>query len=107
MIGINRATVGVRVRQMFRVKSVLAAFLFLAGNASDALASGSISGQITSAATHTGIAGATVQFYNLNANEVSPPTAIADSNGNYTKTLPDGSYGVLTQNTQGYINKAW
>ncbi len=84
------------------------AALLIPGYASNALASGSISGQITSSVTHTGIAGAMVQFYDLNGDSDGPvATATADGGGNYSQNLPDGSYGVLTQNAQGYINKVW
>jgi hypothetical protein len=54
-------------------------------------------------------AGAKVQFYDLNGNSDGPvATAIADPvTGNYTQTLPDSSYGVITQNSDGLINKIW
>src|SRR5262245_38873242 len=107
MIRFNRSASYVRFRHKMLVRSMLAAALLILGYSSDALAAGSISGQITSLVTHLGIAGGTVQFYNFNANEVTPAFATVDGNGNYTKTLPDGTYAVLTQNTQGYINKAW
>jgi len=94
-----------RIRRMSLVRAALAAVLLLVGYASDALATGTISGQITDAGTLLGIPGGTVQFYNINVNEVAPATATVDNNGNYTKTLPDGSYAVATQNTHGYINK--
>jgi hypothetical protein len=49
-----------------------------------------------------------VQFYDLSANDNFPfATATADGTGNYSQTLPPGTYGVLTQNAQGYINKIW
>ena len=58
--------------------------------------------------THTGIAGAMVQFWDMNDN-VDGPVAIAtaDGGGNYSQNLPDSTYGVVTQNAQGYINKIW
>ena len=104
---INDSAVRVRVRRTSLARAALAAALLIPGYASNALAAGSISGQITSSVTHSGIAGARVQFYNLTSDDDLPVTATADGSGNYSQNLPDGSYGVLTQNTQGYINKIW
>src|SRR6185436_15650166 len=90
------------------VTAALAAALVIPGYASNVLVAGSISGQITSSVTHAGIAGAKVQFYDLNGDSDFPfATATADGGGNYSQNLPDGSYGVLTQNAQGYINQIW
>ncbi|HEY7291229.1 MAG TPA: carboxypeptidase regulatory-like domain-containing protein [Vicinamibacterales bacterium] len=83
----------------------MAALLVVLG-ASSALAAGSISGQITDAVTHSGIPNAKVQFYKLNSNN-DPITATADGNGNYSQSLADGPYAVLTQAGQGYINQVW
>jgi hypothetical protein len=100
------AAAHVPVRRMSLVKASLAAALLVPLCASSALAAGSISGQITDSVTHVGIANAKVQFYNLNSNN-DPITATADGNGNYSQSLPDGSYGVITQAGQGYINQIW
>jgi hypothetical protein len=90
------------------LKAAVAAALLIFGYASNALAAGSISGHITDSVTHAGIGGAQVQFYDLNSNDNFPfTTATADVSGNYSQSLPDGTYGVLTQNKQGYINKIW
>ncbi len=95
-------------RQKSLVRAALAAALLIPGYASNALAAGSISGQITNSVTHTGIAGAKVQFYDFSDGDGdNVVTATADANGNYSQNLPDGSYVAVTQNTQGYINKIW
>jgi len=108
MTRINRSAVRVPVRRPSLVKAALTAVLLLLGYTSNALASGHVSGQITDSVTHTGIAGAKVQFYDVNSNGNFPvATATADGSGNYSQNLPDGSYALLTQNTQGYINKIW
>src|SRR5581483_6108796 len=105
---INIAAVRLRVRRTVLARAGLAAAMLIPGYASNAWAAGSISGHITESVTHTGIAGAQVQFYDLNGNTDFPvATATADGSGNYSQNLPDGSYGALTQNTQGYINKIW
>src|SRR5262245_46800136 len=106
MAGVNGSAAGVRWKSL--VKAALTAALFVPLCASTVLAAGSISGQITSSASHAGIPFAKVQFYELSANSNAPSaTATADANGNYSQNLPDGTYGVLTQNTGGYINKIW
>ncbi len=90
------------------VRTVLAAMLLSFVCAPSALAAGTVSGKITDSVTNAGIPGAQVQFYDLNTNSDFPfVTATADASGNYTQNLPDGSYGLLTQNTLGYINKIW
>jgi hypothetical protein len=105
---INGSAAHVSVRRLPLFSAAVAAALLVLGSAANALAAGSIGGQITDSATHAGIAGAQVQFYDLNANDNFPfATATADVNGNYSQTVPNGTYGVLTQNTQGYINKIW
>jgi len=86
----------------------LATALLIAGYASNALAAGTVSGQITDAVTHVGIAGARVQFYDFNDNDGDIVfVATADASGHYSQNLPDSSYVAVTQNTQGYINKIW
>jgi len=108
MTRIDGAAARDRFRWITLVRAALMAALLVPGYVSDALAAGAVSGQITSSVTHSGIAGATVQFYDVNSNDSFPvATATADGGGNYVQNLPDGSYGVLTQNTQGYINKIW
>ena len=68
---------------------------------------GSISGQVTSNTTALGLANAVIQVYDLNADDFRPEKATTDSSGNYTLNLPPGTYAVLTQNTQGYINEIY
>jgi hypothetical protein len=93
---------------MSLVRAALSAILLLLAFSSNALAAGTVSGQITDAVTHVGIAGARVLFFNLNDGDGDiAATATADANGNYTQNVPDGTYGLLTQNSQGYINKIW
>jgi hypothetical protein len=88
-----------QLRRISLVRVALATALVMTGYASSALAAGSISGQITDSTTHVGIPGAWVQFYDLKVNDDFPlATATADGSGNYSQNLPDGSYGVLTQN---------
>src|SRR6478609_7400759 len=104
----DRSAAGVRVRRSSLVRAALAATLFILASASNALAAGGISGKITNSVTLAGIPGAKVQFYDLIGNSDYPiATATADGSGNYLQALPDGTYGVLTQNTQGYINQIW
>ena len=87
--------------------SVIAA-AFLGAAAPDALASGSISGQVKDSGTSAGIAGAQVVFHDLNRDDIlAVATAITDSNGNYTQTLSDGTYVVLTHAPGTYINQIW
>lgn len=109
MMRINGSAANVPARprsSLFR--TAVAAAMLILGFTSNALAAGGISGQITDSVTHVGIAGAQVQFYDLNANDNSPSaTATADGSGNYFQSLPNGSYGVLTQNASGHINKIW
>jgi hypothetical protein len=108
MMRVNGSTAHVPLRRISFGRAVLAAALLVPGYASNVLASGTVSGQITSSVTDTGIAGAKVQFYRLDADDDGPfATATADGSGNYSQELPDGTYGLLTQNTQGYINKIW
>jgi hypothetical protein len=81
---------------------------FLGPAASDALATGSISGQVKDSGTTVGIPGAQVQFFDLNSNANLPvATATADGSGHYTQNLPDSTYGVLTHAPGSYINQIW
>ena len=108
MACINGSAGHVPVGRMSLVTAALIAALSIPLCASTALAAGSVSGQITRSDTHAGIGGARVQFWDLNANNDGPvATATADGNGNYSQNLPDGSYALVTQNSQGYINKIW
>jgi hypothetical protein len=105
---INGAAARVRPGRMSLVTAAVVAASLVPHGAGASPPGGSISGQSTDSATHNGIAGAQVQFYDLNGNSDFPfATATADGSGNYAQDLPDGTYGVLTQNTQGYINKIW
>ncbi len=85
--------------------AVLSAAL-LAGFATDAAAQGSISGRVTSSTTALGLPNTVVQFYELDGITDGPTASTTvDGLGNYSISLPAGTYGVLTQNTQGYINE--
>ena len=98
----------VRIRPMSLIRAALAAAILVPGYASDALAAGSVSGQVTNSVTHVGIAGAQVRFYDFSDGDGDISfTATADANGNYSQNLPDGTYVAVTQNTQGLINKIW
>ncbi|MCC7008870.1 MAG: carboxypeptidase regulatory-like domain-containing protein, partial [Acidobacteria bacterium] len=77
----------------------------LAANAPNASADGTISGRVTSSTTSLGIAGTKVWAFSMN-DDVAVNTTV-DGSGNYSLSLPAGSYGVFTQNTQGYINEIW
>ena len=106
MIRINSSSVHVQVRQRSLVRAALAAVLLMVGYAPNALAAGSVSGQVTNSVTHVGIAGAKVQFIDFSDGDGDFAfTATADANGNYSQNLPDGAYVAVTRNTQGYINK--
>src|SRR3954451_18267084 len=98
----------VRVPRVSLGRAALTAALLVLAHDSSVLAAGTVSGKIPKSVTNAGIAGAHVQFYDLNTNADFPiATATADVNGDYSQSLPDGTYGALTQNTQGYINKIW
>src|SRR5882672_7546109 len=104
MVCINGSAAHIPVRRMALMRAAFAALL-IPLCASTALAAGSISGQITNSVTHVGIAGAKVQFYDMNSDIDTPITVTADGSGNYSQNLPDSAYAVLTQAPQGYINK--
>ena len=91
------------------VKTALLAAILLTCVATQAFAAGSISGNVsTSAIPHVPLANTVVQFYDLNGNTEGPTaTATTDASGNYTVNLPAGTYGVLTQDTHGYINQIY
>jgi len=81
---------------------------FLAAAASDARASGSISGHLKDAGTNAALVGAQVIFHDFNNDGVlAVATATTDASGNYTQNLPDGSYAVLTHAAGTYINQLW
>ena len=111
MTRINDSAARVRARWISPVRLTLVAALFVAGYASNALAAGSISGQVTDSVTHVGVAGAKVAFFDVNANDDFPvATAITDGSGNYLQNLPAGSYGVVagsSATSPGYISEAW
>ena len=105
----NGSAARVAVRRNSIVKAALASALLVVGYAPNALAAGTVSGQVTNAVTHVGVAGANVTFYDFSDNGDGDIffTATADASGNYSQNLPDGSYVAVTQNTQGLINKIW
>src|SRR5262249_40184227 len=87
------------------VRSILLT-VALTSVAADAFAAGSISGRVTSSTTGNGLGGTVIQVFDINADRFAF-TATADGMGFYTVDLPPGSYALLTQNTQGYINEIW
>ena len=105
-VAVNASSVPTRFHRAL-ICSVMAA-AFFGAVASDALAAGSISGQVKDSGTTIGIAGAQVQFYDFNGNDNLPAvTATADGNGHYTQNLPDGTYAVITHAPGTYINQIW
>jgi len=85
----------------------LALAALCAATATPALAAGSISGRVTNSATSLGMPGVALHFYDLNADDYPFAIATTDANGDYVQALPAGTYGVLTQNAQGFINEIW
>jgi hypothetical protein len=81
---------------------------FLAAAASEALASGSISGHLKDSGTNAALVGAQVLFHDFNNDAVlAVATATTDASGNYTQNLPDGTYAVLSHAGGTYINQLW
>jgi hypothetical protein len=89
-------------------KTALLAATLLIGVAANAFADGSISGRVTRSSDGTGIAGTVIQFYDFNSNDEDPAaTTTTDGTGHYTINLPASTYGILTQDTNGYINEIY
>ena len=88
--------------------SIVAAMLLVAalqtGRAREAVLTGTISGRVTSATTSLGLPNTVIRVYSEAEDDfVAFPTT--DALGDYTVSLPNGNYALLTQNVQGYINE--
>ncbi len=93
--------------QRVRVSLVaLIAAAVLCGVAGDALAATSVSGRVTSATTTLGLPNTVVNIFDLDADRVVL-TATTDGTGNYTASVPPGTYAVYTQALGGYINQIY
>src|SRR5262245_24613982 len=97
-----------------RVPSFLALILssILLLTARTALAqTGGISRTITSSPPAGALQGTSVAFYDLSGakgdDDGLVKKVVTDVNGAYTAQLPAGSYGVITEDTHGYINEIW
>ena len=64
---------------------------------------GSLSGRVTRDSNGTGISNVRVDIYDLYWNFVK--SAVTDASGNYTGSLPAGSYYLVTLNQQGYVDE--
>lgn len=81
------------------MKRLLSLLLLAATPLSAALISATISGTVTQSATGTSLAGMTVQVYD--AAGVLKTSATSDSAGQYTVTLPTGTYRILAFDPAG------
>src|SRR5581483_5311810 len=64
--------------------------------------SGSISGRVTSSTTLAGLQGTRLAVYDLTT-DAAVASIMTDATGQYVVDLPDGTYGLLTQDGHGYI----
>jgi hypothetical protein len=94
-------------RPVFTIRTVFLLGALILGGATDALAqTGTISGTVSSSTTGLGLPNGEVHIYDLVGNTgAERRIAPTDGSGNYTINLPPGTYGVFTQNKQGYINE--
>ena len=102
-----------RLLPLLRSVGIVAIFLLAAAQPADlraggASTAGSISGRVTNSATGLGMPNVGLHFYDLNAN-LDGPSAIAttDANGDYTVNVANSDWGIITQNTVGFINKIY